>query len=145
MKASVSLRGEPSEPFEVGNGLKQDCILISTQFLIFLSMVLSDAFIDSIKELWVQSRPEANLFNVSQVKSLNSNVLVDYLMFVDDTDFLARSHQNLQEIITCFLKYPKEFELKNSRNPKLYTNPHWDLMILAKTCGERGTNSSKQI
>ena len=49
MKASVCLKEEPSELFEVGNGAKQSCILAPTLFLIFLSMVLPDSFTDSIQ------------------------------------------------------------------------------------------------
>ena len=50
MKGFVSLRGEHLEQFEIGNWVKQGCVLVSTLFMIFLFMVLFDAFNDSTQK-----------------------------------------------------------------------------------------------
>ena len=63
MKASVRFK-ELSKQFEVGNGVKQDYVLVQIPFYIF-----SDTFTDSTKKVWIQSRLGANLFNSSQFKS----------------------------------------------------------------------------
>ena len=44
MKASVSLKGEFSKPFDVQNGVKEGCVLAPTLFSLFLSKVLDCAF-----------------------------------------------------------------------------------------------------
>ena len=68
MKASINFRGKFLEPFEVGNRVKQSSLLTSTLLILF-SVALSDAFIDSIQEVWIQSRLGSNLFNAFQFKS----------------------------------------------------------------------------
>ena len=109
MKASVSLRGELSEPFEVENRRKQDCVFAPTFFSIFLSMFLSDAFTDSTQGKWIQSRLESNLFNASRFLSARMirNVLVRLLMFSEDTTFVKHNNQNSNEIITRLSKSVK--------------------------------------
>ena len=49
IQASVSLRGELLEPFEVGNGEKWGYVLASL-CLIFLSIILSDGLLESISD-----------------------------------------------------------------------------------------------
>ena len=69
MKASVNLKGQLSEHFEVRNGVKQGCVLAPTLFSIFLAAVLTHAFREFDRGVWIQSRPGADLFNVNQFKS----------------------------------------------------------------------------
>ena len=45
---------------------------------------------------------------------MTRNVLVCELMFTDDISFMAHNHQNIQEIITCFLKSTMAFGLKET-------------------------------
>ena len=66
MKASVSLKGELSKPFDVRNGVKQFCVLAPTLFSLFLSEVLDCAFAGCDKGVTIQSRLGANLFNANQ-------------------------------------------------------------------------------
>ena len=63
-KASVSLRGELSElsGWEWG---KTGLYSAATLFSIFLSIVLPDAFINFTQGVWIESRPDVSLFNVS--------------------------------------------------------------------------------
>ena len=69
MKASVSLNGELSKPFDVQNGVKQGWVLAPTLFSLFLSKVLHYAFAGCDKGVTIQSRLGANLFNANQFKS----------------------------------------------------------------------------
>ena len=104
MKASVSLKGDLSQPFDVLNGVKQGCVLAPTLFSIFLTTVLNTTFDDCDKGVMIQTRPGADLFNVSQFKSSHKTkpVLVRELMFADDTTFVAHTHQDMQDIVTRF-------------------------------------------
>ena len=82
--------------------------------MIVESVVLSDAFTDSIQRAWVQSRPGANQFNVNQFKFARKtiNILVHEFVFPDDTAFKVHKLQDSQEIITRFSKSAKAFGLK---------------------------------
>ena len=114
MQDISQLKRKLSEPFEVGNGVKQDCVLALTVFSIFLSMVLSGAFTSSTQDVSIQSRSAENLVNASLIKSSRKtrNILVCALIFADNTAFGAHSHQDTQEIITIFSKSAKVFGLK---------------------------------
>ena len=114
MKALIKLKEELSESFQVNNGVKQGCVLAPTLFSIFLSAVLRHAFESCDKGVWIQSRPEADLFNVSQYKSATrtQKVLVRELMFADDTALVAHSHDDAQELVDRFAKASKAFGLK---------------------------------
>ena len=61
MKASVSLKGELSKPFDVQNGVKQGCVLTPTLFSLFLSKVLDCAFAGCDEGVTIQSNLGANL------------------------------------------------------------------------------------
>ena len=102
MKASVSLKGDLSQPFDVLNGVKQGCVLAPTLFSIFLTTVLNTTFDDCDKGVMIQTRPGADLFNVSQFKSSHKTkpVLVRELMFADDTAFVAHTHTRTCRILS---------------------------------------------
>ena len=114
MKASVSLKGELSEPFSVNNGVKQGCVLAPTLFSLYLTVVLNQAFKDHHQGVVLQCRPGADLFNVSQFKSSRSTTgaIVRELMFADDIAFVAHSHADAQDIITRFADSARIFGLK---------------------------------
>ena len=126
MKASVSLKGELSQPFDVLNGVKQGCVLAPTLFSLFLSSVLSIAFADCEKGVMLQTRPGANLFNVNQFKSSSKTkpLLVRELMFADDIAFVAHSHQDIQDIVTRFTTAAKSYGLQiNIKKTELMFQP----------------------
>ena len=69
MMANVSVGGEVSESFGVTNGIKQDCVLAPTLFSIFLSAMLDEAFRDIGDGIYIQSRQNADLFNVAHFRA----------------------------------------------------------------------------
>ena len=116
MKASVSLKGELSKPFDVQNGVKQGCVLApTTLFSLFPSKVLDCTFAGCNKGVTIQSRLGANLFNANQFKSTTRTkpILVRELMFADNTAFVAHSHEDMQEIVTRFAGAAKAFGLQD--------------------------------
>ena len=54
IKTPFGFKVELTEAFEVGNGVKQVCVLAPT-LLDFLSMDLSDAFTDSTQGVWINN------------------------------------------------------------------------------------------
>ena len=114
MEARVSLGNELSEPFAVTNGVKQGCVLAPTLFSILLTATLTHALNSCEKGVLIQSRPNADLFNVSQFWSLRrtTGVPVRELMFADDTAFVAHSFEDAQDIVTQFSNSAEQFGLK---------------------------------
>ena len=64
MLANVSDGGDVSESFGVTNGVKQGCVLASMLFSIFLSAMFDEAFRYMEDGVYIQSRQNADLFNV---------------------------------------------------------------------------------
>lgn len=114
MYARVCSNGQFSEPIKITNGVKQGCVLAPTLFSIYLSAVIEDAFRDSNKGVHIQSRPGADLFNLSNFKSKTKTKLcnVRELMFADDTALVAHTLEDMQDIVTAFAKSAHDFGLQ---------------------------------
>jgi len=105
MKPTVNRKVEPSECFEVDNGVKQSCFLPSTIFSNFLTQDLN-IFSGYNNWITIHSRPGTDLFNTKQLRSRTKPepiILIPELMFADDRAFMAHSHHDIGEIITCFI------------------------------------------
>ena len=105
---------EETVSFPVTNGVKQGCVLAPTLFSLFLSAVLEEAFKDINKGVYIQSRADANLFNVShfRAKTKTTRILVRELLFADDSALLAHSAADIQAITDAFSSASKKFGLK---------------------------------
>ncbi|KAK3509681.1 hypothetical protein QTP70_008422 [Hemibagrus guttatus] len=114
MKANVRDGGETSETFDVTNGVKQGCVLAPTLFSILLSAMLKEAFQGMKDGVYIQSRPDADLFNTTHFKARTKStlVLIRELLFADDSALLAHSPQEIQRIINAFSDASKKFGLK---------------------------------
>ena len=93
MIARVKEAGETSDSFPVSNGVKQGCVLAPTQFSIFLSAMLEEAFADFEEGVYIQSRQDADLFNVAhfKAKTKSTQILMRELLFADDSALLAHT------------------------------------------------------
>ena len=82
MMANVSVGGEVSESFSVTNGVKQGCVLAPMLFSIFLSAMLDEAFRDMGDGVYIQSRQNADLFNVAhfRAKTKTTRILMRELL-----------------------------------------------------------------
>ena len=112
--ANVSVRREVSESFSVTNGVKQGCILAHTLFAIFLSAMLDEAFRDVGDGVYIQSRQNANLFNIAhfRAKTKTTRILMRELLFGDDSALVAHSAEEIQKIVDAFTDVSKKFGLK---------------------------------
>ncbi|KAK3514603.1 hypothetical protein QTP70_021515 [Hemibagrus guttatus] len=76
--------------------------------------MLEEAFQGMKDGVYIQSRPDADLFNTTHFKARTKStlVLIRELLFADDSALLAHSPQEIQRIINAFSDASKKFGLK---------------------------------
>lgn len=129
MMAKVKEAGETSESFPVSNGVKQGCVLAPTLFSIFLSAMLEEAFADFEEGVYIQSRQDADLFNVAhfKAKTKSTQILVRELLFADDSALVAHTPEQMQHVIDAFSSASKKFGLQiNIRKTEVLFQPGTD-------------------
>ena len=114
MQANVAMSGSVSSDFAVSNGVKQGCVLAPTLFSLYLSAMLEVAFKDSSEGVYIQTRKEADLFNVAHFKSRNRTTtkLVRDLLFADDSALVAHDSDDIQTLVDRFADAARMFSLK---------------------------------
>ena len=111
MKGIVSYDGETSEPFVIKNGVKQGCVLAPTLFGIFFSLLLRFAFSRSEDGVYLHTRSDGKLFNLSRLKAKAKirTVLIRKMLFADDAALTSHTEEGLQRLISQFTHACKEF------------------------------------
>ena len=86
MKGTINYDGSTCEPFEIHSGVKQGCVLAQTLFGIFFSLVLSYAFGPSTKGVYLHTRTDGELLNVTclRAKTKVRRVAIRKMLFADD-------------------------------------------------------------
>ncbi|GAB1599902.1 uncharacterized protein LOC115210514, partial [Argonauta hians] len=69
MLGTVQFDGSSSEPFPVKSGVKQGCVLAPTLFGIFFSLMLRYVFRQSDDGVYLHTRSDRNLFNLSRLRA----------------------------------------------------------------------------
>ena len=113
MKASVFFDGALSNSFPIKSGVKQGCVLAPTLFGIFFSLLLQHAFRDSDDGVYLRTRSDGKLFNLSRLraKTRTRRVLIRELLFADDAALCSHSEVGLQRLVDTFSAACKEFGL----------------------------------
>ena len=116
MQATVLVDGGLTEPFHVGHGVKQGCILAPPLFGLYPAAVLeasSDNVCDAQCGVYLRSRTDGKLFNLARLRaeSLCSEVCVQELLYADDSALVAQSHEDLQAILDRFVAAAVSFGL----------------------------------
>ena len=70
MNASICCGDGCSDPFSVGHGVKQGCVLAPTLFTIFLATVLK-SMPEELGDLYIQTKSDGDLFNLKRLKARN--------------------------------------------------------------------------
>jgi len=114
MKASVAYGNDHSKAFAVTNGVKQGCVLAPTLFSLYLSTMLEFAFKDSSDGVSIQTRQNADLFNIAhfKAKTKTSQKIVREMLFADDSALVAHDAQGIQRLVDRFSLAAKQFSLK---------------------------------
>jgi len=114
MQAQVVQSQLTSHEFPVINGVKQGCVLAPALFSLYLSAMLEVAFKDVREGVYIQTRPNADLFKLSQFKSKTrtTKCLVREMLFADDSALVAHSAEDMQLLVDRFARAATQFSLK---------------------------------
>ena len=113
MKGTVVFDGSTSHAFNIRSGVKQGCVLAPTLFGIFFVLMLKHAFSSATEGIYLRTRSDGKLFNLSRLRA-NSKVQLKCLhdfLFADDAAVTAHSAKDLQQLMTCFSKACRDFGL----------------------------------
>ena len=111
MLSTVQDDGETS--FEVKSGVKQGCVLAPTLFGIFFAMLFRHAFKGATEGVYLHSRYDGKLFNISRLKakSKTRTVLIRDMFFADDAALAAHSEGQVPSLMNRFYKACDLFSL----------------------------------
>uniref|UniRef100_A0A3B3HTA8 Reverse transcriptase domain-containing protein n=1 Tax=Oryzias latipes TaxID=8090 RepID=A0A3B3HTA8_ORYLA len=112
MTASIRCGDSCSDAFSVGHGVKQGCVLAPTLFNIFLTAVLQ-SMPEELGDLFIRTRSDGDLFNLRRLKAKNKTreLLIQELLFADDSALVTQSLQAMQELLTAFAEASARFGL----------------------------------
>ena len=107
------MTGSVFKEFSVSNRVKQGCVLAPTLFSLYLSAMLEMAFKDTSEKVFVQTRKEADLLNVVQLKAKSKTLtkVVREMLFVVDGALVAHSVEDVQSLEEEFVRAVSPFGL----------------------------------
>ena len=113
MRGTVQFDGDISSDFEVKSGVKQGCLLAPILFGIFFSLLLKHAFKSSTDGVYLHSRSDSHLFNISRLraKSKRRTVNIRDLLYADDAALVSHSEDGLQRLLDRFSNSCDQFGL----------------------------------
>ena len=112
MKGTVVFDGSTSAAFNMRSGVKQGCVLAPALFGIF-AVMLKYAFGPAAEGIYLQTRAEGKLFNLSRLRAktkVELRCLHDFL-FADDAAVTAHSAEDLQQLMARFSYACQDFGL----------------------------------
>ena len=113
MKGTVIFAGSTSATFNIRSGVKQGCVLAPTLFGIFFTVMLKHAFGHATEGIYLRTRTDRKLFNLSRLRAktkVQLKCLLDFL-FADDAAVTAHSAKDLQQLMTRFSNACQDFGL----------------------------------
>ena len=109
-QAQVMIDGKMTDAFPVAHGVKQGCVLAPTLFTPFMAAVLEVSNCAATKSVYITTRCEGRLFNVSCLKA-KTKVRQLCIIYADDTGFVSHSEVDLQTIFDRFAAASASFGL----------------------------------
>ena len=117
MACTVVFDGSKSESFKIKSGVKQGCVLAPTLFGIFFVDLLKHAFTTATEGIYLRTRSDGKLFNLSRLKAktkVQQKCLRDFL-FADDAAITTHSEEELQHLMDRFSNSCNAFGLTISQ------------------------------
>ena len=111
IKGTVVFDGSTSDPFDIRSGV--NCVLAPTLFGIFFALLLKQAFGDATEGIYLRTRSDGKLFNLSRLRAkykVQMKCLRDFL-FADDAAITAHSAEDLQHLMNRFSNACQDFGL----------------------------------
>ncbi len=110
MKGIVHFSGCTSKEFNIKSGVKQGCVL-APLFGILFALLLIHAFGTTSVGVYLHSRSDGRLFNLSRLKAKTKVREVTIREFADDAAVVSHTEQGLQTLMDLFSHSRKEFAL----------------------------------
>ena len=97
----VKHNGTLSDSFPISNGVKQGCVLASTLFSVFFSIMLREAKDDLPDGIYIRFRTDGSVFNLRRLLARTKTIdkLITELLFADDCALLTHTEEALQHIV----------------------------------------------
>eukprot|EP00745_Piridium_sociabile_P017961 TRINITY_DN26814_c0_g1_i11.p1 TRINITY_DN26814_c0_g1~~TRINITY_DN26814_c0_g1_i11.p1 ORF type:complete len:515 (+),score=121.07 TRINITY_DN26814_c0_g1_i11:351-1895(+) len=137
MKGTVQYDGATSDAFNIRSGVKQGCVLAPTLFGIFFAVLLKHAFGASTEGVYLHTRSDGRLFNLTRLKAKRKirGVTIRDMLFADDAALATHTESELQRLMDRFSKACEEFGLtvslqktnvmvQNAEPPSVTINDH---------------------
>ena len=95
----------------IKSGVKQGCVLVPTLFGIFFSLLPSHAFSESEDGVFLHTRSDGKLFNLSRLRAKRKvcQLLLREMLFADDAALASHTQEGLQRLVNCLDHACREF------------------------------------
>lgn len=127
MMGRVSISGSVSDPFVIGNGVKQGDPAAPTFFTLFLTAILMVMSQDLEEGVYIRTRSDGKLFNLARLKARTKTreILIRELLYADDAAMVSHSLKGIQAITSRFASISKLFGLEiNVTKTELVFQPY---------------------
>ncbi len=116
MQSTVCNNRVMSEPFLICSGVKHGCVLAPTLFRIFFSMLLSYAFHSNYDGVYLHTRSDGHLFNLTRLwaKTKVRAVTIREALYADDAALQIHTEPTLQRLVGRLAQACGEFGLTMS-------------------------------
>ena len=97
----------------IKSGVKKGCVLAQTLFGISFSLLLSHAFSESEDRVFLHTRSDGSLFNLSRLRAKTKvcQLLLREMLFADDAALASHTQEGLQGLVNCLAHDCREFGL----------------------------------
>ena len=136
MQARVQNDGEFSEPFEVTNWVKQNCVMAPTLFSLMFSAMFMNVSQDSDTGFPIRYHFDDNIFNLRrlQAKTKVQTDVLDKLLYADYMDKNASSEAKMQRAMDQVSQSCDKYDLTiSTRRQRLYTNQHLENQVMNRS------------
>ena len=124
---AVSIGGSTTDPFAITHGLKQGCVLATTLFTLFLTVLLSTVSEHLSAGVFIRTRSYGKLFKLARLKASTKTreFCIRELLFADDAVIVAHTVDDTIEICKQFEQAAALFGLKinTKKTVTLYQPP----------------------